>query len=694
MVNRTKQQEGYPRLYVFEAYQVAALQLLAEQGGSRGDKARIIIDERYSFNYSPQQPPRGFPDPQEHIGVKTFFTALANRPELRNEIWPDEPQDDFRKYFRRREQRRELISALARLGIAYIDLYLLALKQIGSFDASVQSRQPKPVETLAENYLDLLEKQRQEKEQCCNAFYELSQAAKAFDVILSVNFPDIADASLTAVATHYGRTLQRQVPVGRMAGEVNRRLIRQFRMPGFPLVLATTDVLQEGEDLHTFCRRVVHYGITWTPSAMEQRTGRIDRIGSMVQRRLDGREMGPEQDELIQVYFPHLTDTVEVFQVKRVLERLNKFLELIHKPRADKQVDESRINVPREMLYGGDYLPQIAGVLDSAFPVRSDWLKGVAGQENVCRPDLSSLERFFQENWNRLRREYAIEEIAKTERSFTGNAYLKDCKLLRLNQESSIVDPDRHAFCLELRSQVIGSEVLLRCISEVGLMHLDIKAFDDLDALYEWEKRMDRVKVCIQHDARQAQFKVSLEKDRLFRIDTTQPEEVEELVVSTVEMAELFKKELIEKIDTGWKPQHQKQGDIGEIDPLVRAVCRNHANWHHDGRYIDSDLPKSGRKQRIHIEIQGGECVFWSTILGSKTLTQNVHEWNRNVLLAWQRNTEHDLVTFAFDKTDRLVGVVRHPLVHLDAEEVEQYITVLTRECDRFEYLLTGGDKF
>jgi hypothetical protein len=57
--------------------------------------------------------------------------------------------------------------------------------------------------------------------------------------------------------------------------------------------LITTEVLQEGEDLHTFCSRVVHYGITWTPSAMEQRTGRVDRIGSLTHRRLDGRTESP-----------------------------------------------------------------------------------------------------------------------------------------------------------------------------------------------------------------------------------------------------------------------------------------------------------------------------------------------------------------------------------------------------------------
>ena len=52
------------------------------------------------------------------------------------------------------------------------------------------------------------------------------------------------------------------------------------------LLMLCTDVLQEGEDLHTFCDRVIHYGVAWTASSMEQRIGRVDRIQSLTERRL------------------------------------------------------------------------------------------------------------------------------------------------------------------------------------------------------------------------------------------------------------------------------------------------------------------------------------------------------------------------------------------------------------------------
>lgn len=48
------------------------------------------------------------------------------------------------------------------------------------------------------------------------------------------------------------------------------------------------------------------------------RTGRVDRIGSLVQRRLDGVESVPSAEEWLQVFYPHLRDTVDALQVRRI----------------------------------------------------------------------------------------------------------------------------------------------------------------------------------------------------------------------------------------------------------------------------------------------------------------------------------------------------------------------------------------
>lgn len=46
-------------------------------------------------------------------------------------------------------------------------------------------------------------------------------------------------------------------------------------------VLLATDAASEGLNLHERCRLVVHYELPWTPARLEQRTGRVDRIGQM-----------------------------------------------------------------------------------------------------------------------------------------------------------------------------------------------------------------------------------------------------------------------------------------------------------------------------------------------------------------------------------------------------------------------------
>jgi hypothetical protein len=61
-------------------------------------------------------------------------------------------------------------------------------------------------------------------------------------------------------------------------------VFRGFNSPLLPEILICTQVGQEGIDLHRNCRHVVHYDLGWNPATIEQRTGRVDRIGSKTQR--------------------------------------------------------------------------------------------------------------------------------------------------------------------------------------------------------------------------------------------------------------------------------------------------------------------------------------------------------------------------------------------------------------------------
>ena len=52
---------------------------------------------------------------------------------------------------------------------------------------------------------------------------------------------------------------------------------RQFKAS--PSLLLATDAAAEGLNLHHRCRLVVHFELPWNPVRLEQRTGRVDRIG-------------------------------------------------------------------------------------------------------------------------------------------------------------------------------------------------------------------------------------------------------------------------------------------------------------------------------------------------------------------------------------------------------------------------------
>jgi len=91
-----------------------------------------------------------------------------------------------------------------------------------------------------------------------------------------------------------------QVATGETRRDTRARLMRAFNTPFFPDILVCSEVMGEGVDLQRFCRHVVHHDLDWNPSRIEQRTGRIDRLGC----KAEGRQP-------IVVYLPYLAGTAD-----------------------------------------------------------------------------------------------------------------------------------------------------------------------------------------------------------------------------------------------------------------------------------------------------------------------------------------------------------------------------------------------
>ena len=328
------------------------------------------------------------------LEIRSFFTELRLRPELRNRVWPEAKGPDPATRLRERELRAQLLATAARLGHAFVDLYVLVIRRLGSLEARAQELGDGDDEASDEariaEYLDHLEAQMGTPlpERDWGAFDELADLATHYELILDVNEPGARNQRLCETARAFGNLLRQQQPIGGMYGQVNATLVRQFRLPGYPLVLVSTDLLQQGEDLHTFCSSILHYGISWTPSSIEQRIGRIDRVRSATERRLSRMERAPAGEELLQVHYPYLGDTVEVLQVAKVLERVNQFLRLMHEGLHTAGNEERQINVEREIHRGVRMPPPIRMPLHTAFPVPPWALDGLV-QAPAVAPELA-----------------------------------------------------------------------------------------------------------------------------------------------------------------------------------------------------------------------------------------------------------------------------------------------------------------
>ena len=80
--------------------------------------------------------------------------------------------------------------------------------------------------------------------------------------------------------TRSARTLANvQMATGVTKRETRTRLLQAFNTPFLPDVLVCSEVMGEGVDLQRSCRHVIHHDLAWNPSTIEQRTGRIDRLG-------------------------------------------------------------------------------------------------------------------------------------------------------------------------------------------------------------------------------------------------------------------------------------------------------------------------------------------------------------------------------------------------------------------------------
>lgn len=118
-----------------------------------------------------------------------------------------------------------------------------------------------------------------------------------------------------------------------VTGETENKdsILANFSSPFYPLVLICSQVSQEGVDMHKFCRSIILHDLNWNPAVLEQRIGRLDRVGSFAS----------ELKQPVDVFVPFLADSYDEYQYRRVLQRA-ELQELLF-GRNDKVLTDKRL---------------------------------------------------------------------------------------------------------------------------------------------------------------------------------------------------------------------------------------------------------------------------------------------------------------------------------------------------------------
>ena len=128
------------------------------------------------------------------------------------------------------------------------------------------------------------------------------------------------------------------------------------------------------------------------------------------------------------------------------------------------------------------------------------------------------------------------------------------------------------------------------------------------------------------------------------------------------------------------------------IDDLIAhdpKFCRR------NGNHVRINVDRFGRTQRIHLSRKNDAYVLTSPVAYVENVAGTSADDRRKLLLRiWNRNALKPLVCLRIDGRDRIVGQIMVQVGQESAATIKFYLENLARECDRFEYILTGTDHY
>lgn len=614
----------------------------------------------------------------ELLQTHTLYCAL-NQLDLLDELFPRvmpllekliAGRDVDREQFQTLDIHSALLSLCLRTGHGLVDLYLARIRR-GSGDLSSGSRA---------DWMDDLASilSRQSGETGFNTYWECKQLAQHLNLIIKTNFPDIYDKSADQYRLYLARSLNPVAPIMGATGETSSTRsaqARKFRMPGYPLALISTDVFQEGEDLHTFCDSVMHYGLSGSPVSIEQKIGRVDRVGSQAQRRLLALDENatPSDDEFIQVTYPFVRESIEVFQVRQLCHNINDFIESLNTLGAGSQTVLDEVDADAVVADRSEIPEQIRSFL------KSPYLPQVAESD----PSLS-------------RGQFVKEQALHTQRVVDNVSELLSKKFARptvLDAEGihlPLREGESTPAIISLKAARASSEMLLHVCWEGDSIRLCGEDKSQLNARMQESWKTYYRTYAVETGNRT--FRLAYDAELLVGDEkATEPGELDSFFNRFQEShnPKHYRKPTSDQVLRYWsKGARAGKADFGQFPALMEAF-ENTKDLGFTFRFGNGDQE---RKHHIRIYELDGRCIFLAQAASAKRV--EVLSIDQIIQFTWLFNSNVDLAEFMLDDGMGLVGRTVHPIKGMDYKEFIYCAYTLAVTTDRLEFLVQQRDQY
>lgn len=600
------------------------------------------------FGHAATQAAAGPVDHTGELGRRGIWTALRAQAALAPlaPAWDgaafaaiavegDDAGEAATRLVRRHLVHAQLFAALCRLDHPFVDLYALRARRDGARDTTAD-------EQMTAAFCGLLA--RQATQPGFSSFTVLRDLTAQLDLILKQNFEEIDDKKPGELPTYIARQLHPLAPVVGATGAnaASRSAIaRKFRMPGYPRMLVSTDVFQEGEDLHTFCDNVIHYGISASPIALEQKVGRVDRIGSLAHRAMQAAGDG-YREHFIQVGFPHIRQSLEFLQVRAAAHNLNGFHRSLQRVEGSQAAGDSSIDLARGLLDADGIPPAIDTELESPFTIAPALLASAA------RPDLKADLQLLE-----ARRSHCRALVGATLDRCAGT------HLTPIEAAGEIRWELDGGATVVLRGAQGNGQLILGASRPAGLA-VDGGSLAPAQLL-------DRLR--------------ALQADPALRLQSVDSTDGELLANAEIHaggagiLGECEVEDLHARLTGSGSLAGVADPDVHRrVQALLAGLCGRHGVHeviHGEGDALDYAFPFEERRQRIVWELHGGYVLVQATVLAPPQALALAHHPAHLLDHTVGRNRRFDLVDFHIDADAGLSVRALHPLGHLNHEELD-----------------------